>query len=38
MSGRNDPVRLGSATYLHGFVGSGTTAVVETGTGIVRLD
>ncbi|PZF54120.1 hypothetical protein DEJ23_13350 [Curtobacterium sp. MCSS17_008] len=38
MSGRNDPVRLGSATYLHGFVGTGTTAVVETGTGIVRLD
>jgi len=38
MSGRNDPVRLGSATFLHGFVGSGTTAVVETGTGIVRLD
>ncbi|MDT0210485.1 hypothetical protein [Curtobacterium sp. BRD11] len=38
MSGRNDPVRLGSATYLHGYVGSGTTAVVETGTGIVRLD
>ncbi|RUQ02782.1 hypothetical protein [Curtobacterium sp. HSID17257] len=38
MSGRNDPVRLGSATYLHGFVGSGATAVVETGTGIVRLD
>ncbi|WP_139196208.1 MULTISPECIES: hypothetical protein [unclassified Curtobacterium] len=38
MSGRADPVRLGSATYLHGFVGTGTTAVVETGTGIVRLD
>ncbi|MGG7306261.1 hypothetical protein ACQXVK_03620 [Curtobacterium sp. AB451] len=38
MSGRTDPVRLGSATYLHGFVGTGTTAVVETGTGIVRLD
>jgi hypothetical protein len=38
MGGRNDLVRLGSATYLHGFVGSGTTAVVETGTGIVRLD
>lgn len=38
MSGRTDPVRLGSATFLHGFVGSGTTAVVETGTGIVRLD
>ncbi|TDW48344.1 hypothetical protein EDF52_105164 [Curtobacterium sp. PhB42] len=38
MSGRADPVRLGSATYLHGFVGSGTTAVVETGTGIERLD
>jgi hypothetical protein len=38
MSGRADPVRLGSATFLHGFVGSGTTAVVETGTGIVRLD
>jgi hypothetical protein len=37
-SGRTDPVRLGSATYLHGFVGTGTTAVVETGTGIVRLD
>ncbi|MDN4648693.1 hypothetical protein [Curtobacterium sp. PsM8] len=38
MGGRNAPVRLGSATYLHGFVGSGTTAVVETGTGIVQLD
>ena len=38
MSGRSDAVRLGSATYLHGFVGTGTTAVVETGTGIVRLD
>ncbi|ROP74911.1 hypothetical protein [Curtobacterium sp. PhB115] len=38
MSGRAEPVRLGSATYLHGFVGTGTTAVVETGTGIVRLD
>ncbi|MBA8989664.1 hypothetical protein FHW23_000896 [Curtobacterium pusillum] len=38
MSGRTDAVRLGSATYLHGFVGTGTTAVVETGTGIVRLD
>ncbi|WNY33420.1 hypothetical protein Q9Q99_15250 [Curtobacterium flaccumfaciens] len=38
MSGRADPVRLGSATYLHGFVGTGTTAVVETGTGIERLD
>jgi hypothetical protein len=38
MSGRNDAVRLGSATYLHGFVGSGTTAVVETGNGIVQLD
>lgn len=38
MSGRTDAVRLGSATYLHGFVGAGTTAVVETGTGIVRLD
>jgi hypothetical protein len=38
MSGRADAVRLGSATYLHGFVGSGTTAVVETGTGIVQLD
>lgn len=38
MSGRTPAVRLGSATFLHGFVGSGTTAVVETGTGIVRLD
>lgn len=38
MSGRADAVRLGSATYLHGFVGSGTTAVVETGTSIERLD
>ncbi|SDQ24805.1 hypothetical protein SAMN02800687_1038 [Curtobacterium sp. UNCCL20] len=38
MSGRTPAVRLGSATYLHGFVGTGTTAVVETGTGIVRLD
>lgn len=38
MSGRTGAVRLGSATYLHGFVGTGTTAVVETGTGIVRLD
>ncbi|MGN7191743.1 hypothetical protein [Curtobacterium sp. MCBA15_004] len=38
VSGRVEPVRLGSATYLHGFVGSGTSAVVETGTGIVRLD
>lgn len=28
MSGRADAVRLGSATFLHGFVGSGTTAVV----------
>ncbi|MGN8048399.1 hypothetical protein ACTJKO_01820 [Curtobacterium sp. 22159] len=38
MSGRSDVVRLGSATYLHGFVGTGATAVVETGTGIERLD
>jgi len=38
MSGRADAVHLGSATYLHGFVGSGTTAVVESGDGIVRLD
>ncbi|MGW8429701.1 hypothetical protein ACWGJ9_01120 [Curtobacterium citreum] len=38
VSGQTDPVRLGSATYLHGFVGTGTTAVVETGTGVVRLD
>lgn len=38
MSGSADAVRLGSATTLHGFVGSGTTAVVETGTGIEYLD
>jgi hypothetical protein len=38
MSGRAEAVRLGSATYLHGFVGSGTTAVVESGTGIERVD
>ncbi|WIB60634.1 hypothetical protein DEJ13_02055 [Curtobacterium sp. MCLR17_007] len=38
MSGRVDAVRLGSATYLHGFVGTGTTAVVESGTGIQRVD
>ncbi|MCJ1714016.1 hypothetical protein [Curtobacterium sp. VKM Ac-2922] len=38
MSGRVAAVRLGSATYLHGFVGTGTTAVVESGTGIQRLD
>ena len=38
MSGRAEVVRLGSATYLHGFVGSGTTAVVESGTGIQRVD
>jgi hypothetical protein len=38
MSGRAEAVRLGSATYLHGFVGSGTTAVVESGTGIQRVD
>jgi len=38
MSGRSAAVRLGSATYLHGFVGSGTTAVVESGNGIVQLD
>ncbi|MFJ3379885.1 hypothetical protein ACIPJ2_05715 [Curtobacterium sp. NPDC090217] len=38
MSGRADLVRLGSATYLHGFVGTGTTAVVESGTGIERVD
>ncbi|WP_152997977.1 hypothetical protein [Curtobacterium luteum] len=38
MSGAAAAVRLGSATTLHGFVGSGTTAVVETGTGIEYLD
>ncbi|KQO60017.1 hypothetical protein [Curtobacterium sp. Leaf261] len=38
MSGRRPAVRLGSAAYLHGFVGSGTTAVVETGSGIDSLD
>ncbi|WIB67219.1 hypothetical protein DEI93_14875 [Curtobacterium sp. MCBD17_035] len=38
MSGRTDAARLGSATYVHGFVGTGTTAVVETGDAIVRLD
>ncbi|WP_144761753.1 hypothetical protein [Curtobacterium sp. 9128] len=38
MSGRAALVRLGSATYLHGFVGTGTTAVVESGTGIERVD
>ncbi len=38
MSGRSDAVRLGSATFLHGFVGTGTTAVVESGSGIVQLD
>ncbi|MFJ3384501.1 MULTISPECIES: hypothetical protein [unclassified Curtobacterium] len=38
MSGTVDPIRLGSSTYLHGFVGTGTTAVVESGTGIERVD
>lgn len=38
MSGSTPAVRLGSATVLHGFVASGTTAVVETGTGIDQLD
>jgi hypothetical protein len=38
MSGRVHARRLGSATYLHGFVGAGTTAVVETGAGIHLLD
>lgn len=38
MSGSVAAVRLGSATTLHGFVASGTTAVVETGTGIEYLD
>lgn len=38
MSGRADAARLGSATFLHGFVGTGTTAVVESGNGIQRID
>ncbi|MFZ7089009.1 hypothetical protein [Curtobacterium sp. RRHDQ10] len=37
-TGTAKPVRLGAATSLHGFVGTGTTAIVETGTGIERLD
>jgi len=37
-TGGRAAVRLGSATYLHGFVGTGTTAVVETGDAIERLD
>lgn len=32
------PVRLGSALYLHGFVGAGTSVVIENGQGVRLLD